>query len=138
VTFHVVWFASNQNLTPSLAPMISNRANPPSSPTKPTSGLPEQENNSSYYRDIHMDTAKGLPSSMHNYSDIRMGTAKPFTTKDDITMNTARGGATAKQIGFQTWEKELLESSEVRRKATVAQLCKSERTPKILSYDLFY
>jgi cell cycle protein kinase DBF2 len=48
----------------------------------------------------------------------------------DITMNTARGGATAKQIGFQTWEKELLESSEVRRKATVAQLCKSERTSK--------
>lgn len=114
--------------------MIANRANSPSSPTKPTSGLPEQkENNSSYYRDIHMDTAKGLPSSMHNYSDIRMGTAKPFTTKDDITMDTARGGATTKQSGFQIWEKELLESSEVRRKATVAQLCKSERTPNFLS-----
>lgn len=74
---------------------------------------------------------------MHNYSDIRMGTAKPFITKDDITMETARGGATVKQSGFQIWEKELLESSEVRRKATVAQLCKSERTSKILSLHLF-
>lgn len=56
--------------------------------------------------------------------DINMGTARtPWG--DDVQMETARGGATMKQSGFQIWERELLESPEVRRKATVAQLCES-------------
>lgn len=99
----------------------------PASPSKRVSGLPQvKENNvSPYYRDIHMDTAKGL-SSISNYPDIHMGTAKGFTLTNDITMETARGGGTTlKQGGFQVWERELLDSAEVRRKATVAQLCKS-------------
>jgi len=107
---------------------------PPPSPKKHISGLPEISNNvsskdglitsSPYYHDIHMETAKGLPS-IQSYSDIRMGTAKsPQGATDDIYMETARGGTTMKQqSGFQVWERELLESSEVRRKATVAQLC---------------
>jgi hypothetical protein len=96
----------------------------PSSPSKNISGLPQhKENNfSPYYRDIHMDTAKGL-SSMGGYADIHMGTARGLTINNDITMETARGGTTLKQGGLQIWERELLDSAEVRRKATVAQLC---------------
>ena len=71
-----------------------------------------------------MDTAKGL-TSMQSLGDIRMGTAKGHPLHDDIRMDTARGATTIKQSGFQVWERELLESSEVKRKATVAQLCKS-------------
>ena len=95
-------------------------ASPPS-PLKQISGLPQPN---SYYRDIHMDTAKGL-TSMQNFGDIRMATAKGHLLQDDIRMETARGATTLKQGGFQVWERELLESSEVKRKATVAQLCKS-------------
>ena len=69
-----------------------------------------------------METAKGLPA-INSYADVRMGTAKAFTLNHDITMETARGGTTLKQGGFQLWERELLDSSEVKRKATVAQLC---------------
>lgn len=43
----------------------------------------------------------------------------------NITMETARGNGTIIRRGFKGWERELLESPEVRRKATVAQLCKS-------------
>ncbi|KAF5314090.1 hypothetical protein D9611_006926 [Ephemerocybe angulata] len=91
-----------------------------SSPKKQVSGLPD-------YRDIHMDTAKGLPSATSSYNDIRMGTARPFggPNPDDIRMETARGGATAATLRgnkFQPWERQLVESPEVRRKATVAQL----------------
>ena len=70
--------------------------------------------------DIRMNTAKGHP--LHD--DIRMATAKGHSLYDDIRMETARGATTLKQGRFQVWERELLESSEVRRKATVAQLCK--------------
>ncbi|KAJ2931136.1 hypothetical protein H1R20_g5909, partial [Candolleomyces eurysporus] len=89
-----------------------------SSPKKQVSGLP------AYTRDIHMETAKGVPSST-GLNDIRMGTAKPFgANPNDIKMETARGGGTAtiRHHKFQPWEKALVESSEVRRKATVAQL----------------
>lgn len=80
------------------------------------------------YRDIHMDTAKGQ-TCMQNFGDIRMATAKGHPLHDDIRMETARGATTIKQGGFQVWERELLESSEVKRKATVAQLCKSNLPP---------
>ncbi|KAF8961010.1 AGC/NDR protein kinase [Flammula alnicola] len=92
----------------------------PPSPTKQISGLPT-DYSSPYYRDIHMDTAKGL-TVMQSYGDIRMATAKGQPLSDDIMMETARGGPTLKQHKFQVWERELLESSEVKRKATVAQL----------------
>ncbi|EPQ61171.1 kinase-like protein [Gloeophyllum trabeum ATCC 11539] len=51
-----------------------------------------------------------------------MNTAKGMTMANDIHMETARGGTTLKQPGFQLWERELLDSPEVRRKSTVAQL----------------
>ncbi|KAF8641542.1 hypothetical protein AX16_009919 [Volvariella volvacea WC 439] len=73
--------------------------------------------NNQYLKDIHMETAKGIAPA-----DVRMHTAKPLSLNDDVRMETARGaGATLKQ-GFQLWEKELLGSPEIKRKATVAQL----------------
>ncbi|TFY82248.1 hypothetical protein EWM64_g1769 [Hericium alpestre] len=67
-----------------------------------------------------MDTAKGFTTSL---PDVHMATARGMTFNDDIRMETARGGATTVRHGqFQLWEKELLESAEVKRKATVAQL----------------
>lgn len=80
-----------------------------------------------------MNTAKGLPS-IQSY-DVRMNTAKsPFEPNKDIYMETARGDTATVKAGpaFQVWEKDLLESGEVKRKATVAQLC----TPNFLSIDL--
>ena len=78
--------------------------------------------------DIHMNTAKGLTMAV---PDIRMATAKGMTVDKDIRMETAKAGTTLKQ-GFKLWEKELLDSPEVRRKATVAQLCE-RRTAAHLS-----
>ncbi|KAG8930320.1 hypothetical protein FRC02_004362 [Tulasnella sp. 418] len=51
--------------------------------------------------------------------DIRMETAKG--TMGDVRMETAKS-ATAYKKNLQLWEKELIDSPEVKRKATVAQL----------------
>lgn len=78
------------------------------------SGLPTQKEH-----DIHMQTNKGFPAF-----DVHMNTAKGYTMgADDVYMDTARG--TLKPGGFQLWERELLDSPEVKRKSTVAQLCES-------------
>jgi len=57
-----------------------------------------------------------------NSSDVRMDTAKGMTM-GDVRMETARATTYKKGAALQLWEKELLDSSEVKRKATVAQLC---------------
>jgi len=64
--------------------------------------------------DVHMQTAKGWGSD-----DVRMETAKPYPTS----------GSRAPPL--KLWERELLESSEVKRKATVAQLCE-QRALKLI------
>ena len=65
-----------------------------------------------------MDTAKGAPI------DVHMRTAKGYPTlADDIRMETARNAATLKGSHLKIWERELLDAPEVKRKATVAQLC---------------
>ncbi|KZV61243.1 AGC/NDR protein kinase [Peniophora sp. CONT] len=87
------------------------------SPRKAVAGLPGAHDYA--YSDIHMNTAKGLTYSA---SDVHMATAKGLTIGQDVRMETARGGTTMKQNNFQLWERELLESAEVRRKSTVAQL----------------
>ena len=48
--------------------------------------------------------------------DVSMGTAR-VPWNDDIQMETAKGGSTIKQGGLPLWERELLESSEIKRKA---------------------
>ncbi|KAH9075627.1 AGC/NDR protein kinase [Lactarius deliciosus] len=76
-------------------------------------GLPRRDH-------IYMDTAK---SSAVGLPDVRMPLATARgTLSNDINMNTARSGTTLKNGNLQLWERELLESSEVRRKSTVAQL----------------
>jgi len=86
-------------------------------------GLPSQkENQYAGYPDIHMNTAKGMTLGL---PDIHMATTKGSASDNDIRMETARPGTTVRQNGFKIWEKELLESPEVKRKATVAQLCES-------------
>ena len=69
-----------------------------------------------------MDTAKSMTMGI---PDIHMNTARGMTIADDIRMDTARGTTTTtvKQNALKAWEKELLDSSEVKRKSTVAQLC---------------
>lgn len=77
-------------------------------------------------KDIYMYTAKGFKDNT-DIPDIRMATAKGgFTLRGDIHMETVKGGTTivGKQSKFKLWERELLEAPEVKRKATVAQLCK--------------
>lgn len=71
------------------------------------------------YNDIHMNTAKG---TLYNMPDIHMGTAKG-TLYNDIRMDTAKPDTTIKKGGLKPWEKALIDSPEVRRKGTVAQLC---------------
>lgn len=96
-----------------------------SSSSKDVSGLPVQKEAPNYYRDVHMDTAKGL-TSIGGFSDIHMNTARGYTmAADDVMMATARGPTVKQGGGLQLWERELLDSSEVKRKATVAQLCES-------------
>lgn len=72
---------------------------PPASPSKRIDGLPNTS-----LQDVHMMTAK--------------------MTLNDVHMETARGGTTRKGAGLQLWEREKLNTPEVKRKAVVAQMCK--------------
>ncbi|KAL4243152.1 non-specific serine/threonine protein kinase [Abortiporus biennis] len=81
-------------------------------------GLPTQGKYGGY-PDIYMNTAKGATLST---PDIRMTTAKGMTFPGDVTMQTAKPETTIKHGGLQPWERELVDSAEVKRKATVAQL----------------
>jgi hypothetical protein len=79
-------------------------------------GLPRRDHN---FMDTAKTSAVGLP-------DVRMPLAAARgTLSNDVNMNTARSSTTIKNGNLQLWERELLESSEVRRKSTVAQLCTS-------------
>lgn len=97
----------------------------PRSPKKEVSGLPKYSEDDYSPYDIHMQTAKGIPPS--GLTDYQMSTAKGMTFGNDIRMDTAKAStssvSTIKQSGLPLRDRELLESSEVKRKATVAQLC---------------
>jgi cell cycle protein kinase DBF2 len=75
-------------------------------------------------------SAVGLPDVRMPLATARLGGG---TLSNDIIMDTSRSGTTLKNGNLQLWERELLESSEVRRKSTVAQLCTSRYT---LSYSI--
>lgn len=68
------------------------------------------------------------PPIIQPIRDVRMDTAKAMTL-GDVKMETARG-TTWKKTGpnLQLWERELVASPEVKRKATVAQLCECDRS----------
>jgi hypothetical protein len=71
-----------------------------------------------YPQDIHMDIRTNKSSAVVGLPDVLMA-----TLSNDTITETPRPGTTFKNGRFQLWERELLESSEVRRKSTVAQLC---------------
>ncbi|KAL5495764.1 DBF2 [Sanghuangporus weigelae] len=62
--------------------------------------------------------------SQDELPDVRMATAnmKGLSITNDVHMETAKPGTTIRRGVLQLWERELLESPEVKRKATVAQL----------------
>jgi|ERR1700761_8605825 len=104
-------------VTPQASPKL--RTHDMSSPTKEQRPLGKENLQLSNEVDIRMETAKGLPTL--STRPTFCGTGLP-----DIRMETAKGFPTTprqSQPGFHLWERELLESHEVKRKATVAQLC---------------
>lgn len=76
-------------------------------------------------QDAHMATYR--PPAGATPADLRMpqqhgGSAREI---EDIRMMTSRRtlGTANGDVGLKPWERELVESQEVKRKATVAQLC---------------
>ena len=67
-----------------------------------------------------MDTRASKSSAVVGLPDVYM---VPHSNDTFTDSPLARPGTTLKNGRFQLWERELLESSEVRRKSTVAQLC---------------
>jgi hypothetical protein len=96
----------------------------PPSPTKAGGGFGYQQPNLKAYGAGGMSQ----PPMAQPIRDIRMETAKGVTMgMGDVTMATGRGVTSSKRTGpnLQLWERELVASPEVKRKATVAQLCES-------------
>ena len=67
-----------------------------------------------------MDTRASKSSAIVGLPDVH---TVPLSNDTVTDSPLARPGTTLKNGRFQLWERELLESSEVRRKSTVAQLC---------------
>ena len=104
--------------TPSRIPIPRSAVQtPPGSPTK-AGGIAWSSS-----RDVRMNTAQSYGILGR---DVLMQTAKVWGD-EDVRMETARGFPDTyvrRPPPLKLWERELLESPEVRRKATVAQLCK--------------
>lgn len=74
-----------------------------------------------------MDSRSGKSSAVVGLPDVHMAPLSNDTITDSPLARSGPSGATLKNGRFQLWERELLESSEVRRKSTVAQLCTYHR-----------
>ena len=106
--------------------------------------------------DVHMQTMKNtvhpamlkqLASVTSNHDSVPApsgrGAVNPHAiqrngnvaTNEDVYMKTAARHDTKseKERGLQMWERELLEKPDVRRKATVAQICESNITQREIS-----
>ena len=68
-----------------------------------------------------MDIRANKNSAVVGLPNVHMAPRSNDTITDSPL--TRPPGTTVKNGKFQLWERELLESSEVRRKSTVAQLC---------------
>jgi hypothetical protein len=64
--------------------------------------------------DVYMQTAKGWNGGVGDLEDVRMETARP----------SGSAAVRMRPAVLQEWERDMLNSSEVKRKATVAQMCK--------------
>jgi cell cycle protein kinase DBF2 len=115
-----------------LASRSQPQCTPPSSPKrKPVPPTPTRiPVGYAYNSDVRMNTAKNL-----TLRDIKMQASRNGPTSglpimdnntlNDVRMETARGGGMTVKAGLKLWELELIESPEVKRKATVAQLCEA-------------
>lgn len=84
-----------------------------------------------YDDDVRMQTHKGAaPPISHDYLYAQQnhlavpGGNAAARYDEDIRMRTAKAEATHKDRTLASWERELVASPEVKRQATVAQLCK--------------
>lgn len=82
--------------------------------------------------DTGLVASKSIPSPsvisrFEEIPDIRMATAKGDfnSNKHDVHMQTINQASTVRKGALKLWERELVEAPEVKRKATVAQLCKT-------------
>lgn len=79
--------------------------------------------------DTGIVSSKSIPSpsvisKFEEIPDIRMATAKGnFVTRHDPSNQPINQASTIKKGALKIWERELVEAPEVKRKATVAQLC---------------
>lgn len=106
-------WVSDPTQLPYAASSASSRSSGLPPPPTPARGSPSLETD-----DVHMQTYKGGPLATYS-RDVRLQTpAKGYS--DDVRMMTSRAGP---EGGLKPWERELVESAEVKRKATVAQLC---------------
>lgn len=117
-------------------------------PTTATSSLAVEN------EDVHMQTMKNTinPAMLKQLSSIPSHVSGPIhgaprsavnpyavnrghvqEASEDVYMRTAARHDTKieKERGLQLWEKELLEKAEVRRKATVAQICEWMGTARV-------
>lgn len=80
--------------------------------------------------DTGIVSSKSIPSPsvisrFEEIPDIRMATAKGnFVPRYDTNNQSKNQTATIKKGVLKLWERELVEAPEVKRKATVAQLCR--------------
>ncbi|KAF8525089.1 AGC/NDR protein kinase [Hysterangium stoloniferum] len=99
---------------------------PPASPRKAVSPtIPRLPVSYAYDTDVHMNTARTLKDIKMQTSRNGLPSGLPMASNNtltDIRMETARGNGATLKGGLRLWELELLESPEVKRKATVAQL----------------
>lgn len=138
-------FAQSQTGAPTTPVKVNKVAQPPApvthrdeKRTQPTM-IPENE-------DVHMQTMKNTinPAMLKSLASIPAPTpvpkqqqqkapANPYAVQrngqgygsEDVYMKTSRPETRVeKERGLELWEKEMLEKAEVRRKATVAQICK--------------
>jgi hypothetical protein len=89
--------------------------------------------------DVHMQTMKNTvnPAMLKQLASVPTSSGLPVATRpapalpsrmmEDVHMKTQRNETKAERGVLQPWERELLESTEVRRKTTVAQICKWRR-----------
>ena len=103
-----------------------------------SSRIPENE-------DVHMQTMKNTinPAMLKSLATIpppakiQQGVANPYAVQrngqglgsEDVQMKTARPETRIeKERSLELWEREMLEKGEVRRKATVAQICECPKS----------
>ena len=97
--------------------------------------------------DVHMQTLKDTidPKMLKQLSNITAPPSKVamngFTSNggsEDVHMKTHAKSMSKSERGLSTWERQLLESPDTKRKATVAQICEPTKGCKVLTIADFH